>query len=107
MKILAIIGLLFVAWMFVDEIKTLKWRGVLLCVDVTVIGLINAFSKELKLEGMRLTATTIGVVAIVPLGFSLYPEVRTKIHKVMQQSKQEKRMGKFSNFTGKFLRKPE
>ncbi len=74
MKIIAIVGLMLVGWMFIGEIKAHKWRGVLLCGVVSGGGLLVAFKKELGLDGVWLYLVSIGLATIPLIVFSLYPE---------------------------------
>lgn len=90
MDIIGIICLILIAWWFADEIKTYKWRGVILCGVVIITILINAFKKELGLEGLRLILVIFGCPLLVALIASQFPEGRDKKHeKEMKRSKND------------------
>lgn len=94
MDIIGIICLIFIALWFADEIKTHKWRGVIFCGVVIVTVLINAFKKELGLEGLRLILAIFGFPLLVTLIALQFPEVRDKKRKKeMKRSKDDENKG--------------
>jgi hypothetical protein len=71
--IFAVLGIIFIGFMFTFEIRTLKWRGAFLCCIVTAVSLVQVFQKTLGLSNVGMYAVVAGLLALLVLVFQLYP----------------------------------